>query len=96
MALMILRLCFLLKVKKPLDSVNVVRHPSETRPLKFKNHDNKIIAGERNFALSSVIKTFACELQNGFISGRIFYAMLLVLMLLQGLLLFLIIGLFYI
>ena len=53
-------------------SVAVARAPVETRPLKCKNHDSKILAGERNFALSKLIKKYASDIQNGFISGRNF------------------------
>merc|ERR1712023_401269 len=60
------------KGKRPGDLVEVVRHPSETRPLKCKNHDNKIIAGERNFAIASLIRKYAGVLQNGFIKSRNF------------------------
>ena len=46
--------------------------PVETRPLKCKNHDNKILAGERNFAISKLVKKHASYIQNGFIAGRNF------------------------
>ena len=61
------------KGKRPGDQHQVIRQPSETRPLKCKNHDNKIIAAERNFAIAPFIKKHACELQIGFITGRNFF-----------------------
>ena len=60
------------KGKRPDDYLSVARSPVETRPLKCKNHDNNILAGERNFAISKHIKKYASDIQNGFISGRIF------------------------
>ena len=60
------------KGKKPGDLVLVQRSPVETRPLKCKNHDNKVLSGERNFAIAKNIRQYASELQNGFIKGRNF------------------------
>ena len=60
------------KGKKPDDKVKVIHTGAETRPLKRKNHDNKAIAGERNFAIAKNIKKYAVSLQNGFIAGRNF------------------------
>ena len=63
------------KGSQPRDPHEVIRTPSQTRPLKAKNHDNKILAGERNYAMAKHIKQYASSLQNGFIKGRIFYVM---------------------
>ena len=60
------------KGKRPDDVSLVARHSSETRPLKCKDHDNKIISGEINHSLSWVVKKYANTLQNGFIKGRNF------------------------
>ena len=60
------------KGKQRDDYKKVNRTHSETRPFKCKNHDNKIIAGERTFACAKLIKTYASLAQNGFISGRNF------------------------
>ena len=54
------------------DVVEVVRSESETRPLKCKNSDNKIIAGERNRAIAKIVAKGASTLQNGFIRGMDF------------------------
>ena len=54
------------------DVVEVVRSESETRPLKCKNSDNKIIAGERNRAIAKIVAKGASTLQNGFIRGMNF------------------------
>ena len=54
---------------KPGDSQEVVSTPAEIRPLKCKNHDNKILAGERNAAMARYIKKYASTIQNGFIKG---------------------------
>ena len=63
------------KGSQPRDSKEVIRAPAQTRPLKSKNHDSKILSGERNFALAKNIKEYASSLQNGFIKVEIFYAM---------------------
>ena len=52
------------KGSKPLDPSDVQRTPAETRPLKCKNHDNDVLAGERNAAIASNIKKHASEVQN--------------------------------
>ena len=44
------------KGKRPDDHISVIRLASETRPLKSKNHDNKVLASERIFALTPFIK----------------------------------------
>ena len=80
---------------KPLDPKQVVRHPSETRPLKRQNHDNNILAGERNAAMCKFTKRHASHIQNGFIKVGTFRVMLWGLMLLLGLLLTLSIGTYF-
>ena len=45
------------------DFEEVVRTEAETRPLKCKNADNKIVAGERNTAFAKVISKSACDLK---------------------------------
>ena len=60
------------KVHKPLDHQEVIRTPSETHPLKFKSHDNNILAGEMNYALAKNIRDYASNIQNGSIKGRSF------------------------
>ena len=60
------------KGTQPRDKHEVIRTPAQTRPLKAKNHDDKILAGERNYAMAKHIKLYASSLQNGFIKGRNF------------------------
>ena len=46
------------KGSQPRDPHEVIRTPSQTRPLKCKNNDNKILAGERNYAIAKNFKKY--------------------------------------
>ena len=60
------------KGSQPRDQHEVIRTPAQTRPLKCKNHDNKILAGEGNYYISRSVKKHACEIQHGFMWVRNF------------------------
>ena len=45
------------KGKKPNDHISVDRFPSETRPLKCKNHDSSVLAGDSAFVMSRKVQT---------------------------------------
>ena len=52
------------------DDQEVIRSPSDVRPLGLKNIDNKTICAVWNHALRPQIARQACSLQRGFVAGR--------------------------
>jgi hypothetical protein len=60
------------KGDEDLDHTEILRSPSDTRPLGLNNTDNKTIAACTNRPLKVPIRDGANKLQNGFIAGRNF------------------------
>ena len=63
---------FAAKGDEDLDHSEVLRSPSDTRPLGLRNTDNKTIAACANWSMKKTISVGASRLQNGFIFHRNF------------------------
>ena len=72
MALMIAKLCFLLKARNLMIMLKSLGHLLKPVRLSVKIMTTKLLAGERNAAMAPLIKKYASEIQNGFIKGRNF------------------------
>jgi hypothetical protein len=62
---------FIPKGEEEGDSALVVRAAAQVRPLALKNTDNKIICGIWNYALARSLSRQCCQLQRGFVKGRL-------------------------
>ena len=61
---------FAVKGEKPDVTHEVSRLAADTRPLSFKNTDNKIIVGVNNYLAKRMLAASAVDIQRGFVPGR--------------------------
>ena len=62
--------CFLPKGECDGDSIEIIRNPTDVRPLGLKNTDNKAICAVWSRLLRAQTAKQSCPIQRGFVSGR--------------------------